>query len=221
MNKRIFILLGISLLLGGCGFQLRGTESNNSFALSELDLQARNRYGDTVRALKNQLISRNLQVRPGAPFQLKLVDEEINRRPVSYTSSGRTAEYQLTHRVKYEFRDQQNLLLLANQIEVQKVYVYDSSNLISSAQESALLYKEMRQDLVHQLTARLQRITPEQLTRLQENAQAKARALAVAQEASRQALNQPALPDPAPNPNPTQDALDIPPELLEHLQDLE
>ena len=40
--------MGLAVLLSACGFQLRGT-GTNQLTITELDVSARNAYGDTVR----------------------------------------------------------------------------------------------------------------------------------------------------------------------------
>ncbi|MCW3147296.1 LPS assembly lipoprotein LptE [Stutzerimonas stutzeri] len=186
MNKRNLVVLSLTLLLSACGFQLRGT-GDVEFGLKELDLQSRNSYGETRKQLKQVLESNDVHVHAGAPYSLNLVKESERRRTASYTSSARSAEYELTSTLDYQFRGPQNLLLLEDSIEVQKVYVHDSNNLIGSDQEAAQLRQEIRRELVQQLVLRIQRITPAQLDALQQAAEAKARAEAEALEAARRA----------------------------------
>lgn len=186
MNKRNLVVLGLTLLLSACGFQLRGT-GDVEFGLKEIDLQARNSYGETVQQLEDLLKSNGVRVYPGAKYSLNLAREQTRQRTASYTSSARSAEYELTSTLDYEFLGPQNMLLLEDSIEVQKVYVHDSNNLIGSSQEGDQLRQEMRRELLQQLTLRIQRITPAQLDRLQQEAEVKARAEAEAMEAARRA----------------------------------
>lgn len=186
MVKRNLMVAGLALLLSACGFQLRGT-GDAEFALTEIDLQARDSHGQTVQQLKDLLESNDVHVHPGARYSLNLANEQTRQRTASYTSSARSAEYELTSTLDYEFLGPQNMLLLEDSIEVQKVYVHDSNNLIGSSQEGDQLRQEMRRELLQQLTLRIQRITPAQLDRLQQEAEAKARAEAEAMEAARRA----------------------------------
>lgn len=186
MNKGNLVVLGLTLLLSACGFQLRGT-GDVEFGLKELDLQARNSYGDTVRELQTLLERNEVRVHPGAKYSLNLANEQTRQRTASYTSSARSAEYELTSTLDYQFRGPQDRLLLEDRVEVQKVYVHDSNNLIGSSQEGDQLRQEMRRELLQQLVMRIQRITPGELDRLQQAAEAKARAEAEAVEAARRA----------------------------------
>ena len=179
MMKRNLMVLGLATLLSACGFQLRGT-SDTHFALTELDVSARNVYGETVKEVRNQLENSRVKISSGAPYHLILTREDSQRRNASYTGAGRSAEIELTNTLDYEIRGANNLLLLQNQQEVQSVYAQDQSNLGGSEQEAVQQTVELRQRLVRNLLQHLQMITPQQLEQLQQAAQAKADAEAKA-----------------------------------------
>ena len=69
--------------------------------------------------------------------------------------------------INYEIVGANDLVLMSNQVQVQKVYVHDENNLIGSDQEAAQLRSEMRRDLIQQLSMRLQALTPAQLDEAQ------------------------------------------------------
>ncbi|MGV8475709.1 LPS-assembly lipoprotein LptE, partial [Pseudomonas aeruginosa] len=77
------------------------------------------------------------------------------------------AEFELTNTINYEIVGANDLVLMSNQVQVQKVYVHDENNLIGSDQEAAQLRSEMRRDLIQQLSMRLQALTPAQLDEAQ------------------------------------------------------
>ncbi|MCQ4307042.1 LPS assembly lipoprotein LptE [Pseudomonas stutzeri] len=191
MIKRNLVVVGLTLLLSACGFHLRGT-GETSFALEEINLQARNSHGETAKQLEELLKDNGVRVHPGAPYTLDLVREQNQQRTASYTSSARSAEYELTSVLAYEFRGPQSTVLLQDSVEVQKVYVHDSNNLISSDQEANQLRQEMRRELLQQLSMRIRGVTPAQLDQLQQTAEAKKRAEAEAIEAQmREQASQP------------------------------
>ena len=175
MPHRFLLILAAALLLGACGFQLRGTGGGEAFALRELDLRAEDRYGDAARQLRTLLESSGVRVHPGAPYQLVLLEEEIGQRTASFTSGARSAEYELTAALDYQIRSRQHPLL-ENRLETQKVVAHDQNNLIGSEQERQLQLEEMRRDLLQQLVRRLQALTPAELERLNSQAAAKAQA---------------------------------------------
>lgn len=186
MLKRNLLLVGLTLLLSACGFQLRGT-GDTQFALKEVDLQARDAYGDVAKQLTALLQRSGVKVYQGAPYKLMIAREEEKQRTASYTSSARSAEYEVSRTLYYQIRAGQDLVLLEDSVEVQQTYVHDQNNLIGSSQEGQQLRAEMTRELVQQLSLRLQLLSPDRLAQLQETADARARAEAEAAEAERRA----------------------------------
>ena len=186
MIKRNLLVMGLAILLSACGFQLRGT-GTNQLTITELDVSARNAYGDTVRQLRQILENSGVKLTANAPYKMVLTSEKETQRAASYSGNGGTAEYQLINVVNYEIRGHNNLTLLSNRVEANKVYLQDGSNIAGANQEGQMIRKEMRRDLVQQLVMRLEQLTPEQLEKLQQQADAKAKAEADAIEAARKA----------------------------------
>lgn len=197
MMKRNLLVIGLAGLLSACGFQLRGT-GDVQFALKELDVSARDAYGDTVQQVREVLENNDVRVYAGAPYKLVITRETENRRSASYSSGARTAEYELTMALDYEIRGAQNLLLTGNKVEVQNYYQQDDNNLAGSDQEAAQLRSELRRELIQQLTQNLQQITPAQLDQLQQTAEARAKAEAEALEAARRARESQVAPQQSP-----------------------
>lgn len=183
MIKRNLLVMGLAVLLSACGFQLRGT-GTTELAIKELDLSARNAYGETVTQMRQVLESSGVKVYSGAPYKLYLADEQENQRILSYAGAGRTGEYQMAMVVNYDIRGQGNLPLLSDKLEVQKVFIHDGNNLVGSDQEANDARKEMRRELVQRMMLRLQQLTPTQLEQLQQTAEARAKAEADALEAA-------------------------------------
>lgn len=186
MIKRNLLVMGLTVLLSACGFQLRGT-GTTELAITELDLSARDAYGDTVKMLRQTLESSGVKVYSGAPYKLVLTSEQQSQRSLSYAGAGRSAEYELTNVLNYEIRGQNNLALLDDKLQVQKVYLHDGNNITGSEQESSEVRSEIRRDLVQRMMLRLQQLTPTQLEQLQQTADARAKAEAEALEAARKA----------------------------------
>ncbi|MHC8357303.1 LPS-assembly lipoprotein LptE [Pseudomonas sp. LB3P81] len=186
MIKRNLLVMGLAVLLSACGFQLRGT-GTTELAIKELDLSARNAYGETVTQLRQVLESSGVKVYSGAPYKLVLTDEQDSQRILSYAGAGRTGEYQVTTVLNYDIRGQSNLPLLSDKLEVSKVFIHDGNNLVGSDQEANDARREMRRELVQRMMLRLQQFTPAQLDQLQQTADAKAKAEAAALKAAQKA----------------------------------
>ncbi|MFJ7283995.1 LPS assembly lipoprotein LptE [Pseudomonas sp. NPDC099000] len=186
MIKRNLLVMGLAVLLSACGFQLRGT-GTNEIAIKELDLSARNAYGETVTQLRQVLQSSGVKVYTGAPYKLVLTDEQESQRILSYAGAGRTGEYQVSTVLSYDIRGAQGLPLLSDKLEVQKIFIHDGNNLVGSDQEANTARTESRRELVQRMMLRLSQLTPTQLDQLQQTADAKAKAEAQALEAAQKA----------------------------------
>ena len=100
MIKRNLLVMGLAVLLSACGFQLRGT-GTSELALKEIDLSARNAYGETVVMMRQVLQSSGVKVTAGAPYKLVFTNEQTSQRSLSYSGAGRTAENELTTTAVY------------------------------------------------------------------------------------------------------------------------
>ncbi|MEN5199709.1 LPS assembly lipoprotein LptE [Pseudomonas wadenswilerensis] len=190
MIKRNLLVMGLAVMLSACGFQLRGT-GNTELAIKELDLSARNAYGETVTQLRQALQSSGVNVHAGAPYKLVLTNEAESQRAATYAGgSGRSAEYELTTVLSYSIEGHNNTNLLNDKLEVRKIYVHDGNNITGSQQEATQARGEMRRDLVQNMVVRLQLLTPSQLDSLQQKADERAKAEADALEAARRAQDE-------------------------------
>ncbi|AXM96602.1 LPS-assembly lipoprotein LptE [Pseudomonas plecoglossicida] len=184
MIKRNLLVMGLAIMLSACGFQLRGT-GTNELSLKELDVSARDAYGQTVVQLRQVLERSGVSLNAGAPYHLVLTNEQETQRAASYGGGNRTAEYEITTTLSYSILGLNKLELLSDKVEVRKTYLRDSSNITGSDQEATQAREEMRRDLVQSMVSRLQNLTPTQLDELQLKADERAKAEAQALEAAR------------------------------------
>jgi LPS-assembly lipoprotein len=188
MIKRNLLVMGLAVLLSACGFQLRGT-GTTELTIKELDVSARNAYGETVTQLRSTLEGSGVKVYTGAPYKLVLANELETQRNLSYASAGRASDIELNTALIYEIQGHDNLVLTGGKLEVQKVVSHDGNNLVGSDSEIIQVRKEMRRDLVQRMVLRLQQLTPTQLDALQQTADAKAKADADALKAAQEYEN--------------------------------
>lgn len=186
MIKRNLLVMGLAVLLSACGFQLRGTGSTE-LTLKELDLSARDAYGDTLVQLRSVLENSGVKVYTGAPYKLVLTNEQESSRNLSYASAGRPADVELTSELSYTIYGPGPLELLSDKLQAQKVISRDPNNLVGSDSEAIQIRKEVRRDLVQRMVMRLQMLSPAQLDALQQTAEARARAEADALKAAQDA----------------------------------
>jgi LPS-assembly lipoprotein len=185
MIKRNLLVMGLAVLLSACGFQLRGT-GTNELSIKELDVSARNAYGETVVQLRQTLENSGVHVYTGATYKLVLVDERETQRNLSYAAAGRASDIELNTLVNFELRGRDQLPLMGDKVEVQKVVSHDGNNLVGSDSGIIQVRKEMRRELIQRMMVRLQQLTPEKLAALQLTADNKAKADADALKAAKE-----------------------------------
>ncbi|MBS0390648.1 MAG: hypothetical protein JSR23_05735 [Proteobacteria bacterium] len=160
MRKRSLLMALAAAPLAACGFRLRGVPQ---FAFHSLYVQA-----PAGSALARELI-RTLQGGGGAltvitdPAQipkaevvLDLLSEQPERVAVGLSSAGQVRELQLRLRIRFRLRGQQGQEWIAEtELLQQRDISYNETLALSKEGEEAMLYRNMRSDLVQQIMRRL------------------------------------------------------------------
>jgi len=175
MIKRNLLVIGLAVVLSACGFQLRGT-GTTKMALTDLNVTARDAYGETAKQLRTTLEQSGVKVHPGAAYELNLANEAETQRTTSYSGSARSAEYELTTKIDYQLIGHEKHVLLNDSVEVNSTVTHDGSNLMGSQSATDQVRGEMRRQVVQSLMLRLQQMTPQRLDELQQKADARAKA---------------------------------------------
>ncbi len=160
MHKRRFLAAAPLLLLGACGFRLRGVPE---FAFGSLYIaapagsQLASELRQTLKAVGGTLmvLERPADL-PQADAVLDLLSERQERSVVGLNASGGVRELELRLRVRFRLRNQQGRELIApTEILQQREISYNETIALAKEAEEALLYRTMRTDLVQQLLRRL------------------------------------------------------------------
>lgn len=158
------MLIALSLALSGCGFHLRGTGVDN-VQLEELQLSARNSYGQLYRNIRQALQIDGVEITQTAPYHLQLLEEREDKTAVSYTSRATPAEFELETNLTFQISDERGRALVGPAtLKSQRLFVNDSDNLTGTSEEEDLLRREMRNDLTRQLLFRLSSLSESKLS---------------------------------------------------------
>ena len=149
-------LLALSLLVGGCGFQLRGARPLPFHTLylaipenSELGADLRRQ----IKALgSTQLVNKREEAEAIFSAQVDLRERLV----LSYNSAGQIREIQLRYRYVYRIQNAKGQTLgQPGEVVLTRDVTYDDAQLLSKAAEEELLWQDMQRDLVQQLLRRL------------------------------------------------------------------
>jgi len=151
---RTTLLAAVLLMLASCGFQLR--DNYQLPALMErlhVDAPTFSAFADTLR---ERLELAGVQLTPNSDERLtiRIVDDELDRRALSLSSSGQVAEYELIYRVRYQVilpdRDPEDF-----ELEVYRDYQDDPNFALAKTREREILVEEMRVDASRLMVRRL------------------------------------------------------------------
>ena len=161
MQKRTLLTaLALAPLLGACGFRLRGVPT---FVFRSLYIQA-GRGSLVARELSRNLASASDKLTvlrdPASPDDadaiFQIISERQERVIVGMNALGQVRELQLRLRVRFKLRTPNgDEPIPETEILQQRDVTYNETNALSKEAEEAMLYKDMRTDIVQQLLRRL------------------------------------------------------------------
>jgi LPS-assembly lipoprotein len=150
------LFLAMITLLAACGFQLRGSYSlpyeSIYLAMPEYSVVG----ADLRRAIRSSATTRLALVAKDAQATFQPGSEYRDRIILSVSGTGRVSELRLRYLYPYRVVDAKGRDLVApGSIELIRDLTYDDSNVLAKQQEEVLLWRDMENDLVHQLMRRL------------------------------------------------------------------
>ncbi|MFV2003865.1 MAG: LPS assembly lipoprotein LptE [Gammaproteobacteria bacterium] len=165
--SRFLILLLAIFFVQSCGFQLRGA-LEISDDMSPLYLQQNSAF-ELARELKQLLATNKIAVTVNsskANSWLVLLNENRQRRVLSVDGSGRAKEYLLTYTVDFSIRVDQadgekikegdKIKEIVESISVSRTLLFDVNAVLAVANESEILYEDMRRDVARLILLKLQ-----------------------------------------------------------------
>jgi LPS-assembly lipoprotein len=151
------IALATTLLVGGCGFHLRG---DVTYAFPTVFINAPPSspiVPELKRAIEGSGGTRVATTAKDAAVTLDITGVTDNKDVLSLSSGGRVREYQLTKRVRFNLHDAEgHEWLPAGEITVRRAYTFNESEVLAREAEETKMLREMQTDAVQQLVRRLQ-----------------------------------------------------------------
>lgn len=159
---RIIALLVTALLLGACGFHLRG---HAGMPFDTLYLDAANPTTPFIADLRRNLASSKVKLVESADqadVVLNIVYEISDKQILTLGGSGRVNEFRLSYRVSLRAYDlKQQDWIPAEEVALRRDYSFDDTKILAKEAEENLLFQSMRSDMVQQIVRRLSRASPQ------------------------------------------------------------
>ncbi len=155
------LILGLTCLLGACGFQLRGT-GNSATALPEtwksMNLVTSNPNGEFSRNVTALFAANGVQWTDSssANFSLVLGPDNFSQRNLSLNSEARVAEIELSMSAQFTVLNASKAEVMPQTtVSVVKQMENDPRNVVGKSGEVQLIQAEMRTELAEQIMRRI------------------------------------------------------------------
>lgn len=162
--RQVSLLISFSVLcvmLNGCGFKLRG---NYLLApeLQTLEFSSVDKFGELTRIVKRNLILNDVNIVEHSDHaipQMRILQDNLNRRTLSVFSNGQVAEYELIYTVRYQIlmpdKDIENFTF-----ELNRDYQDDPDIALAKSRELSLILREMREEAATKILRDMASIQP-------------------------------------------------------------
>lgn len=156
IRRGLLAACACALLLGACGFQLRGSADMPFKTLYTSFAETSPLGAEFKRTFRQQGDAKLVDKPELAEARLEIQAETREKEIVAFSSTGRPREYQLRLKLFYRVTDaKSNELIPSSELTLTRDIITTDSQLVAKQQEEVLLYREMQSDMVQQLIRRL------------------------------------------------------------------
>jgi LPS-assembly lipoprotein len=158
MRRLAFLVVSISLLLGGCGFQMRG-EWQLPVSMKNTVMTGGGQVLYTFLQREFRSASAELTRRDGDILGAHLIvtQSQMDKRVLSVDNRGKVIEYEIYYILNFKLLDKDGQSIMpAQRINMTRDYPFASTDVLGSNQEELLLRKDMHQDMARQIMRRIQ-----------------------------------------------------------------
>ena len=156
MNRRHFLLLALSGLVTGCGFQLRGDTGRSNAAVYVHGKPEMAIVREMKRLLRGDRHMRLSDEVKSADAAAEILEDHNLKVILSLSGTGKVREYQLRYSVAYRIRDRYGEDLVSrSELTLVRDFSYDDTKVLAKEAEEALLLKDMHTDAAQQILRRI------------------------------------------------------------------
>ncbi len=142
--------LAISLLLAGCGFQLR-SQPDIPPEMLRTYISANDSYSLFYRAFRDELEKAGVEVVSSpaeATAVFSILIDDTNRRVLSVSARNVPREYEVYYTIHYSVENGNRSIIEPQSLTLTRDYTYDETLVLGKAREEELLRQAIVDDLV-------------------------------------------------------------------------
>lgn len=160
----VLLMLLLTLSISACGFHLRG-ESKLHTSFSTLALKGRE--GQAFRQiLVGKLEKSGVELDDSAPYTIRLLDEESERRVSAYSTRAKSAGFELKRTITFKIigPNQKEEEVPETEMFSRRHLLFREDQVVGKQDEEVLLWQEMDQELAERIIRKLESIHLEPAT---------------------------------------------------------
>ena len=145
-------ILGLIIMIGACGFQLRGdiTANFDSISIS----------GGTSsfnKTLKRKFRQAGISIKNASEAEkiVEIIENTFTKTILTLTGTGLVSEYELEYIVTYRFKSKDGPWNLPVKIEASRTYTYDDSDILAKDEEEKRLVSGMEDQLIRTMATQI------------------------------------------------------------------
>ncbi|MCD2449328.1 LPS assembly lipoprotein LptE [Methylicorpusculum oleiharenae] len=138
------LVLGLALMTVACGYHLRGAielpEQMRKVYLKNASQSLQEQFTKTLKASSVDVVKEISQ----AGLVVAVFNEQMDRRVLSLSSTGKANEFELNYSLDYELQDASGAVLKKIQsIEITREYYNDQEAIIAKTNEETIIQQEL------------------------------------------------------------------------------
>ncbi len=148
----------------GCGFHLRGTQSE-SLRIETIAIESPARFRELRDLIEAELAANGTGIVDTSPdaVLLELIDERVQSRPVTSSGAGTASQFEIQLEVDFSISRDERLLLPVSTLSTRRIYSFDRGSLVANSSEQRLQTSEMRRELAGRMIQRINATSGEAL----------------------------------------------------------
>lgn len=149
------VILAAILFVSSCGYHIRGAidlpEEMKNIYVENASAELLAGFRETLQFSSGNLVASPEQ----AGIIVNVIDEDMDRRVLSLTATGKANEYKLDYLLDFELLDAERGILMPKQtIELNRSYFTQQINVIGKAYEEQVIREEMYRQAVSAIVSR-------------------------------------------------------------------
>ena len=145
-------ILGLILLISGCGFQLRGDIQANFDSIS-----ISGGSSSFNKTLQRKFRQAGITIKSASEAEkiVQIIKNDFTKTILTLTGTGLVSEYQLDYTVSYRFKSKDGQWNLPLTIEASRTYTYDDSDILAKDEEEKRLLSGMEDQLIKTMATQI------------------------------------------------------------------